>query len=49
MCGPKFCSMAIARQVRDHAAKLAEERQRGMAEMSAKFRALGGEVYVAES
>ncbi len=40
MCGPKFCSMEITQQVRDHAAKLAdEERQRGMAEMSAKFRA----------
>ena len=49
MCGPKFCSMEITQQVRDHAAKLAEEeRQKGMAEMSAKFREMGGEVYVAE-
>jgi phosphomethylpyrimidine synthase len=49
MCGPKFCSMEITQQVRDHAAKLAEEeRQRGMAEMSEKFRAMGGEVYVEE-
>jgi phosphomethylpyrimidine synthase len=49
MCGPKFCSMEITQQVRDHAAKLAEEeRQRGMDEMSAKFRAMGGEVYVEE-
>ena len=47
MCGPKFCSMEITQQVRDHAAKLAEkERQKGMAEMSAKFRELGGEVYI---
>jgi phosphomethylpyrimidine synthase len=47
MCGPKFCSMEITQQVRDYAAKLAEK-ERGMGEMSEKFRALGGEVYVAE-
>ena len=45
MCGPKFCSMEITQQVRDYAAKLAEK-ERGMAEMSAKFRDMGGEVYV---
>jgi phosphomethylpyrimidine synthase len=60
MCGPKFCSMEITQQVRDYAAKLKEKeslssseaveqaREHGMAEMSAKFRALGGEVYVEE-
>ncbi len=49
MCGPKFCSMEITQQVRDYAAKLAEDaRQKGMDEMSEKFRALGGEVYVEE-
>jgi phosphomethylpyrimidine synthase len=60
MCGPKFCSMEITQQVRDYAAKLAEKellssreaveqtKKQGMAEMSAKFRALGGEVYVKE-
>jgi phosphomethylpyrimidine synthase len=47
MCGPKFCSMEITQQVRDYGAKLAEK-EAGMAEMSAKFRALGGEVYVEE-
>jgi phosphomethylpyrimidine synthase len=47
MCGPKFCSMEITQQVRDYAAKLAEK-EAGMKEMSAKFRASGGEVYVAE-
>ncbi len=59
MCGPKFCSMEITQQVRDYAAKLAEKeqvssseaidlaREQGMAEMSAKFRESGGEVYVA--
>ena len=47
MCGPKFCSMEITQQVRDYAAKL-KEKEAGMAEMSEKFRALGGEVYVAE-
>jgi phosphomethylpyrimidine synthase len=60
MCGPKFCSMEITQQVRDFAAKLAakeplssseaveQARKHGMAEMSAKFRASGGEVYVKE-
>jgi phosphomethylpyrimidine synthase len=48
MCGPKFCSMEITQQVRDYAAKLAEK-ESGMAEMSEKFRALGGEVYVEPS
>jgi phosphomethylpyrimidine synthase len=60
MCGPKFCSMEITQQVRDYAAKLAEQeslssseaveqaKKQGMAEMSEKFRALGGEVYVEE-
>ena len=47
MCGPKFCSMEITQQVRDYAAKLAAKEQ-GMAEMSEKFRELGGEVYVAD-
>jgi len=47
MCGPKFCSMEITQQVRDYAAALAEKEQ-GMAEMSAKFREQGGEVYVEE-
>jgi phosphomethylpyrimidine synthase len=60
MCGPKFCSMEITQQVRDYAAKLAAKeavssseavdlaRERGMAEMSEKFRELGAEVYVEE-
>ncbi len=45
MCGPKFCSMEITREVRDYAAKL-NDKEQGMAEMSEKFRALGSEVYV---
>jgi phosphomethylpyrimidine synthase len=40
MCGPKFCSMRISHEVR------AEARSAGMAEMSARFRAAGGELYV---
>ena len=47
MCGPKFCSMEITQQVRDYAAALAEK-ERGMEEMSKKFRASGAEVYVEE-
>jgi phosphomethylpyrimidine synthase len=45
MCGPKFCSMEITQQVRDYAARLNEQTE-GMAEMSDKFRDMGGEVYV---
>jgi phosphomethylpyrimidine synthase len=58
MCGPKFCSMEITQQVRDYASKLNErgveldkattvvDPEAGMAEMSAKFRDMGGQVYV---
>ena len=38
MCGPKFCSMKISREVRDYA-------EQGMADMSQKFRDGGGEIY----
>ena len=40
MCGPKFCSMRISHEVR------AEAKQQGMQQMSDKFRAVGGELYV---
>jgi phosphomethylpyrimidine synthase len=55
MCGPKFCSIKIAQEVREFAAKqnaevetfvAAEEAGAGMAEMSEKFRAVGSELYV---
>jgi phosphomethylpyrimidine synthase len=49
MCGPKFCSMKITQDVRDYAAKQNEahaDAEAGMAEMSAKFREMGGNVYV---
>jgi phosphomethylpyrimidine synthase len=45
MCGPKFCSMKITQDVRDYAAKK-EEAERGMEEMSAKFKEIGSEIYV---
>ncbi len=45
MCGPKFCSMKITQDVRDYAATL-NDQQVGMAEMSAKFKEMGSEVYV---
>ncbi len=49
MCGPKFCSMKITQEVRDYAAGKGVDAQQavetGMAEMSAEFRAGGGEVY----
>jgi phosphomethylpyrimidine synthase len=45
MCGPKFCSMKITQEVRDYA-RAKEEQEAGMAEMSEKFKAEGGELYV---
>jgi phosphomethylpyrimidine synthase len=39
MCGPKFCSMKITREVRDYAA-------RGMGEMAERFRDGGSEIYL---
>jgi phosphomethylpyrimidine synthase len=51
MCGPKFCSMKISQDIRDAAAAQNDagaslsEAEAGMAEMSAKFRAEGGELY----
>ncbi len=50
MCGPKFCSMKITQDVRDYAASLNDPEYKqvadGMAEMSEKFREMGGEVYL---
>jgi phosphomethylpyrimidine synthase len=47
MCGPKFCSMQITREVREFAAGMApNEIAEGMAAMSEKFRDGGGEIYV---
>jgi phosphomethylpyrimidine synthase len=56
MCGPKFCSMKITQDVRDYAATLNDPNSigmsvsgtiaDGMAEMSAKFKQMGGEVYL---
>ena len=45
MCGPKFCSMKITQDVRDYAATL-NDKELGMADMSEKFRKMGGELYV---
>jgi phosphomethylpyrimidine synthase len=45
MCGPKFCSMKITQEVRDYAAQL-EAKEKGMADMSAKFHEKGQELYV---
>ncbi len=46
MCGPKFCSMKISQEVRDYADGMSDEAKKGMQEMSAKFKAMGSEVYV---
>ena len=57
MCGPKFCSMKISQEVREFArvknqvpgsgvqVPAEEEAERGMAEMSEKFKASGSELY----
>ena len=54
MCGPKFCSMKITRDVRDYADSLSENERadlealsrKGMDEMSGKFREMGSEIYL---
>ena len=46
MCGPKFCSMKISQDIREAARAQNEVAEAGMAEMSEKFREMGGEVYV---
>jgi len=43
MCGPKFCSMKISQDIR--ASALAAEVEKGMDEMSERFRAGGGKIY----
>ena len=45
MCGPKFCSMKISQEIRETAARQ-NDVETGMAEMSARFRAGGGEIQV---
>ena len=57
MCGPKFCSMKISQEIRETArgqndvatpaleVSAHQAAQAGMAEMSGKFRELGGEIY----
>jgi len=50
MCGPKFCSMKISADVREYADSLGTDvetaKQKGMDEMSEKFKEMGSEVYV---
>jgi phosphomethylpyrimidine synthase len=45
MCGPKFCSMRISQEIRETARGQNDVAKSGMAEMSEKFRELGGEIY----
>jgi phosphomethylpyrimidine synthase len=54
MCGPKFCSMKITQDVRDYAdglsdnekKDLADMSEKGMKEMSVKYKAMGSELYL---
>ncbi len=51
MCGPKFCSMRISHELRDHAKAEAEqgtqaEAEQGMEKMSERFQEMGGQLYV---
>uniref|UniRef100_UPI003A8FBC9F phosphomethylpyrimidine synthase ThiC n=2 Tax=Maricaulis TaxID=74317 RepID=UPI003A8FBC9F len=54
MCGPKFCSMEITREIRDRFGsarapnQLGSDAQAGMAEKAAEFREKGGEIYLSE-
>lgn len=45
MCGPKFCSMEITKQVRDFSAK-EKEISGGMSDKAKEFRDKGGEIYL---
>jgi phosphomethylpyrimidine synthase len=45
MCGPKFCSMKITQDVRDYAATR-NDKEQGMAQMSATFKEIGSSMYV---
>ncbi|MEN8183743.1 MAG: phosphomethylpyrimidine synthase ThiC, partial [Myxococcota bacterium] len=49
MCGPRFCSMEITQQIRDEAAARGsspeETREKGLREMSERFRKGGGALY----
>jgi phosphomethylpyrimidine synthase len=49
MCGPKFCSMEITREIRDtFGSARAPNAAEGMAEKAAEFREKGGEIYLSE-
>ena len=53
MCGPKFCSMEITREIRDtfgsaRAPNEMSEAERGLAEKAAEFREKGSEIYLSE-
>lgn len=53
MCGPKFCSMKITQEIREHAAKAgitpqaaaAKAADKGMKEKAIEFQSRGGEIY----
>jgi phosphomethylpyrimidine synthase len=49
MCGPRFCSMEITQQIRDwaaeHGASPTEAKERGLQEMSERFRKGGSTLY----
>ena len=52
MCGPKFCSMEITREIRDRfgcaRAPNAVEAEAGMQAKAEEFKALGSEIYLSE-
>jgi phosphomethylpyrimidine synthase len=54
MCGPKFCSMQITKEIREAArgqnetAPAVDPAAEGMAAMARKFRDAGGDIYVRE-
>jgi phosphomethylpyrimidine synthase len=53
MCGPKFCSMQITREIRDEfgtarAPNFSAEAEEGMEKKAEEFKALGSEIYLKE-
>ena len=53
MCGPKFCSMQITREIRDEfgtarAPNFSAEAEEGMEQKAEEFKALGSEIYLKE-
>ncbi len=45
MCGPKFCSMKISKEIRDTEKEKADLVEKGMQEKATEFKETGSEIY----